>query len=256
MSSDNTVVLPCLLLAVHEKQSLAEHLSELRKRLIICFIAAGVCSCLCYALIEPIFALLSKPLEAVLPPETSLIFTSYPEAFFTYLKLALTCGVFVASPVILYQIWAFVTPGLYKHERRWTVPFVISSSFLFVGGGLFGYIVVFPAAFSFFAGYAGESLRLLPSVSEYFTLTIRLLLGFGLAFELPVFMVFLGLVGLLDASMLRRHRKYAILIAFLIAAILTPTPDVLNQILMAGPLMVLYEISIFFVWLVGAKKKM
>lgn len=257
MNFDKANRLPayCLLLAVREESSLTEHLAELRRRLIICFIAVFAGFGLCYALIGPIFAMLSRPLEEVLPPGTSLIFTSYPEAFFTYLKLALTCGIFIGSPVILYQIWAFVAPGLYEHEKRWTLPFVICSSFMFIGGGFFGYMVVFPAAFKFLAGYSGEGLRLLPSVSEYFTLTIRLLLGFGLAFELPVFMVFLGLIGLLDAHTLRKHRKYAILIAFLAAAILTPTPDVLNQILMAGPLLVLYELSIFLVWLVRAKRR-
>jgi len=257
MNFDKATALPacCLLLAVQEKTGLTEHLAELRRRLIICFISVCVGFGICYAVIEPIFAMLSKPLEAVLPPGTSLIFTSYPEAFFTYLKLALTCGIFVGSPVVIYQIWAFLAPGLYEHEKRWTLPFVVCSSFLFIGGAIFGYMVVFPTAFKFLAGYSGESLRLLPSVSEYFTLTIRLLLGFGLAFELPVFIVFLGLIGLLDAKTLRKYRKYAILIVFLAAAILTPTPDVLSQILLAGPLLILYEFSILLVWLVGAKRK-
>lgn len=257
MNFNRETILPafCLLLAVQEKTSLAEHLIELRRRLIICFVAVFMGFGICYVFIEPIFAMLSKPLEAVLPPGTSLIFTSYPEAFFTYVKLAFTCGVFVGSPVILYQIWAFVAPGLYEHEKRWTLPFVVCSSFLFVGGAIFGYMVVFPTAFKFFAGYSGESLRLLPNVSEYFTLTIRLLLGFGVAFELPVFIVFLGLIGLLDAHILRKYRKYAILMVFVVAAILTPTPDVINQILMAGPLLFLYEFSILLVWLIGAKRR-
>nr|HDM99787.1 twin-arginine translocase subunit TatC [Deltaproteobacteria bacterium] len=257
MNFNKETILPayCLLFAVQEKTGLAEHLIELRRRLIICFVAVCIGFGICYVFIEPIFAMLSKPLEAVLPSGTSLIFTSYPEAFFTYLKLALTCGIFVGSPVILYQIWAFVAPGLYEHEKRWTLPFVVCSSFLFVGGAIFGYIVVFPTAFKFLAGYSGESLRLLPNVSEYFTLTIRLLLGFGVAFELPVFIVFLGLIGLLDAHILRKYRKYAILIVFLVAAILTPTPDVINQVLMAGPLLLLYEFSIFLVWLLRAKRR-
>ncbi len=234
--------------------SLTEHLAELRTRLIRSIAAVAVGFCISYAFIEPIFAMLSRPLAKVLPPGTSLIFTSYPEAFFTYLKLALVCGIFIASPFILYEIWAFVAPGLYEHEKKWALPFVAFSSIFFVGGALFGYIVVFPAAFNFLAGYAGRDLKLLPSVSEYFSLTIKLLLGFGAAFELPIFMVFMALIGLIDARMLRKNRKYALLIIFILAAVLTPTPDVVNQCLLAAPLLVLYEISIFLVALIGKRR--
>ncbi len=234
--------------------SLTEHLAELRTRLIRSIAAVAVGFCISYAFIEPIFAMLSRPLEKVLPPGTSLIFTSYPEAFFTYLKLALVCGIFIASPFILYEIWAFIAPGLYEHEKKWALPFVVFSSIFFVGGALFGYIVVFPAAFNFLAGYAGRDLKLLPSVSEYFSLTIKLLLGFGAAFELPIFMVFMALIGLIDARMLRKNRKYALLIIFILAAVLTPTPDVVNQCLLAAPLLILYEISIFLVALIGKRR--
>ena len=239
----------------HKELSLTEHLAELRTRLIRSIAAVAVGFCISYAFIEPIFAMLSRPLEKVLPPGTSLIFTSYPEAFFTYLKLALVCGIFIASPFILYEIWAFVAPGLYEHEKKWALPFVVFSSIFFVGGALFGYIVVFPAAFNFLAGYAGKDLKLLPSVSEYFSLTIKLLLGFGAAFELPIFMVFMALIGLIDARMLRKNRKYALLIIFILAAVLTPTPDVVNQCLLAAPLLILYEISIFLVALIGKRRE-
>ncbi len=235
--------------------ALTEHLRELRDRLIKSLIAVGVGFALCYAVIEPIFSFLAKPLDDILPPGTTLIFTSYPEAFFTYIKLALVCGIFVTSPVILYQMWAFIAPGLYEHEKKWAMPFVISSTVFFVGGAMFGYFVVFPAAFNFLAGYANSNLALFPSMAEYFTLTIRLLLGFGIAFELPILMVFLGLVGIIDASMLRKNRKYAILIIFTAAAIITPTPDILNQVLLAGPLLLLYELSILLVWLIARKRR-
>ncbi len=230
--------------------SLVEHLAELRQRLIISAAGIAAGAVLAYAFIDPIFTLFSQPLMDVLPPDTTLIFTSYPEAFFTYLKLALTVGLFLASPLVLYELWAFIAPGLYPHEKRLALPFVFASTTCFVGGGIFGYFVVFPAAFNFLAHFTGDAFVLLPSVSEYFTLTIRLLLGFGLAFELPVLMVFLALLGIIDAAMLRNNRKYAILIIFIIAAIFTPTPDVLNQVLLAGPLLLLYEVSIFFVWFV------
>lgn len=234
--------------------NLTEHLAELRQRIVVSLVAIAICSALSYIFIEPIFAVLARPLEAVLPPGTTLIFTSYPEAFFIYLKLAITCGVFLASPVILYEIWAFVAPGLYEHERHLALPFVFLSTTFFVGGGLFGYFVAFPSAFKFLASYGNNYLRLLPNVSEYFSLTIHLLLGFGIAFELPVFMALLGVVGIIDAKMLQKNRKYAILINFILAAILTPTPDIVNQLILAIPLMLLYEISIVFVWLIGKRR--
>ncbi|MDA8163187.1 MAG: twin-arginine translocase subunit TatC [Desulfobacteraceae bacterium] len=234
--------------------SLTGHLAELRNRIIVALIAIAAGSALSYAFIEPIFAILARPLEAVLPPGTTLIFTSYPEAFFVYLKLAIVCGVFISSPVILYEIWAFVAPGLYDHERQLVLPFVLLSSIFFVGGGLFGYFVAFPAAFKFFASFGNKYLRLLPNVSEYFSLTIHLLLGFGAAFELPVFMALLGVVGIIDAKMLRKNRRYAILVNFILAAVLTPTPDIMNQLILAVPLMLLYEISIVLVWLIGKRR--
>ncbi len=224
---------------------LTEHLRELRQRLIRSLVVVVCLSVLAYGFIEPIFKALSIPLLEVLPPGRSLIFTSYPEAFFTYIKLAITTGVFLGAPWILYEIWGFVAPGLYAHERRLMAPFIIFGSIFFIGGGLFGYFIVFPAAFRFLAGYESDILSLYPSISEYFTLTIRLLLGFGLAFELPLILVFLGLLGIIDSKVLRKHRKYALLGAFIIAAIFTPTPDVLNQTLLAVPLLFLYEVSIW-----------
>ncbi len=224
---------------------LTEHLRELRQRLIRSLIVVVCLSVLAYGFIEPIFKALSIPLLEVLPPGRTLIFTSYPEAFFTYIKLAITTGVFLGAPWILYEIWGFVAPGLYAHERRLMAPFIIFGSIFFIGGGLFGYFVVFPAAFRFLAGYESDILSLYPSISEYFTLTIRLLLGFGLAFELPLILVFLGLLGIIDSKVLRKNRKYALLGAFIIAAIFTPTPDVLNQTLLAVPLLFLYEVSIW-----------
>jgi sec-independent protein translocase protein TatC len=233
--------------------SLREHFAELRTRLVRSLLYVTLGFIVCYAFIEPIFDVLARPLVKVLPEGATLIFKSYPEAFFTYLKLALVSGLFLASPMVLYQIWAFIAPGLYEHEKRLALPFVVVSTLFFVGGGIFGYMVVFPAAFSFLAGYAGATLELMPDVGEYFSLAVKLLLGFGIAFELPVFMVFLGLLGLIDADTLARNRKYAVVIIFILAAIITPTPDIVNQMLMAGPLLLLYEISVFALRIVPAK---
>lgn len=159
----------------------------------------------------------------------------------------------MACPVIFWQIWRFVAPGLFSHEKRVVVPFSVLSSLCFIGGAAFGYFVVFPPAFRFLVGYNNEFLASLPAVSEYFSLAIRLLLAFGVIFEMPIFMVFLAKVGLVDVAFLQRNRKYAILINFIIAAILTPTPDVVNQMMMAVPLIVLYEISVLAVWVFGKK---
>jgi len=168
--------------------------------------------------------------------------------------LALVTGVLLASPVIFWQIWKFVAPGLYRHEKRLLLPFSFLSSICFLGGAAFGYFVVFPPAFRFLLGYSADFLSPMPAVNEYFSLSLRLLIAFGVIFELPILMVFLAKMGIVDVPFLNKNRKYAILINFIIAAILTPTPDIVNQMLMGIPLLVLYEISVIAVWLFGRKK--
>lgn len=236
-----------------EAQALTEHLRELRSCLIVAFIAIAIGFGLSYTVIRPIGSWFFAPLTAVLPEQTSLIFTSYQEGFFFYLKLALVCGILLASPVVFSQIWRFVAPGLFKHEKRIIIPFSILSTFCFVGGAAFGYFVVFPPAFSFLVGYNNEFLTSMPGVSEYFSLATRLLLAFGFIFEMPIMMLFLAKAGIVTVEFLNKNRKYAILIDFIVAAILTPTPDIVNQLMMAVPLMVLYEISVVVVWLFGRK---
>ncbi|MEE4241455.1 MAG: twin-arginine translocase subunit TatC, partial [Desulfopila sp.] len=145
-------------------------------------------------------------------------------------------------------------PGLFKHEKKVLVPFSVLSTLCFLSGAAFGYFVVFPPAFKFLVGYNNEYLASLPAVSEYFSLSLRLLIAFGVIFEIPILMVFLAKTGVVDVAFLNRNRKYAILINFIIAAILTPTPDIVNQLMMAGPLIVLYEISVVAVWVFGKKQ--
>ena len=159
----------------------------------------------------------------------------------------------VASPIILYQFWMFVAPGLYKNERRMMMPIVLLSSFFFIGGALFGYFVVFPWGFKFFMGFATETIRPLPSMKEYFGFSAKLLLAFGLVFELPLVLTFMAKLGIVSVDFLKKNRKYALLLFFAGAAILTP-PDVITQILMALPLMVLYEVSIIGAKIFGKKK--
>ena len=163
-------------------------------------------------------------------------------------------GILLASPVIFWQLWSFVAPGLYRHEKRVLLPFTLFSTFYFLGGAAFAYFVVFPPAFRFLAGYATEHLRILPSVKEYFSLSLRLLVAFGCVFELPVLMVFLAKVGVVDVARLTAFRRYAVLLAFVVAAVVTPTPDVVNQLLMAGPIVLLYEVSILAVRFLGRSK--
>ncbi len=233
---------------------ITKHLAELRQRIIVCLVALSVASAVCYAFIDPLFGVLFRLIEPWLTADSSLVFTSYPEAFFAYFKLALVIGIFVASPVLFYELWAFVAPGLYGHERRFVLLYVVPSFVFFIAGGVFGYLVALPAAFKFLAGYSSPDLKLLPKVSQYLDLSISLLLAFGFSFELPVFMGLMGLAGIVHVEMLKNFRRYFIFVAFVAAAILTPTPDVVNQCILAIPLLGLYELGIVFVWVMQKKK--
>ena len=236
--------------------SILEHLEELRSRLIKILISAGIGFGIGYYFSETIFGWLIKPLTDVLPKGTSLIFTSITEAFFTYLKVGLLAGVFIASPFILYQIWAFISPGLYKKERRGLIPVTVVSVILFVAGAAFGYFVVFPFGFKFLiANYTTEVIKPMPTMREYFSLVTWMLLAFGAIFELPVVIFLLARFGIVGHKGLRKFRRYAFLGAFILGAILTPTPDVFNQAMMAGPLIILYEISIWVAYFFGKKKE-
>ncbi len=236
------------------KQPFMSHLEELRKRLVICAIAVGIGFVIAYVFAEQLFQILILPLKQNMEQGQQLIFTSLPEMFFAYLKTALVTAILAAAPLIFYQLYMFVAPGLYSNERNLVVPFVITSTLLFVGGSLFGYFIVFPFGFRFFLGFATDSIRALPSVKEYFSFAVKLLFAFGLVFELPVVAFFLGKLGIITPELMRRKRKYAILLVFVLAAILTP-PDVVTQCMMAGPLIVLYEISILVVRMARRGKK-
>ncbi len=226
-----------------EKAPFTAHLEELRSRLIVCFVAVGVGFAVSYFFKEQLFELLMKPLTDVMGTDDKLIFTNLPEAFFVYLKTAFLAGIIAATPVILYEFWKFVAPGLYANERTLLLPIVFLCSFFFIGGALFGYFIVFPYGFEFFLGFATEYIRPLPSMKEYFSFASKLLIAFGIVFELPLIITLLSRLGFVSVAFLKKNRKYALLLFFVGSAILTP-PDVITQIMMAVPLMLLYEISI------------
>ena len=239
---------------VHE-MTFTEHLNELRIRLVRCIIGAFVGFLICYGFAEQLFELLMKPLmDLLLPTGGALIYTGLPEAFFTHMKVAAIAGLFVASPYIFYQLWMFIAPGLYEGERKYMIPIAFFSALCFVLGALFGYFIVFPYGFQFFLGYATDFIKPMPSVKEYFSFSTSMLFAFGFIFELPLFMFFLSVMGIVTHKTLRKYRKFAILGNFVVAAILTP-PDVVSQCLMAAPLCVLYEIGIWVAYIFGKKPK-
>ena len=231
---------------------LTSHLQELRKRLIFSFIAIGIGFIFCYAFSDSLFDILAKPLFDLMPKGSSLIFISVAEAFFTYMKVGFIGGIILASPVVLYQVWAFVAPGLYRHEKRYVYPFVLLGSFFFALGIFFGYYVALPIGFKFLLGYATDLIKPMPNMKEYLSFSIKFLLVFGLVFEFPVVLLLLARIGVIDAKMLARQRKYAILLIFVFAAMVTP-PDVISQVIMALPLIGLYELSILLSRVFGKK---
>jgi len=238
----------------NEKQPFLAHLEELRNRLIVCAIAIGIGFVISYIFSKQLFSFLILPLTEVLPADSHLIFTNLPEMFIAYIKVALIAGIILAMPLIFYELWMFLAPALYRREKGYLIPFVLFSSILFLVGSLFGYFVVFPYGFKFFIGFATEDIQALPSVKQYFSFTIRLLLAFGLVFELPVVVFFMTKIGLITPDSMKRFRKFAILSSFILSAILTP-PDVATQIMMALPIIILYEVSIIISKGIYRKKK-
>jgi sec-independent protein translocase protein TatC len=235
-----------------EKQPFTAHLDELRKRLIICFVAIGVGFVACYFFKVELFYILVAPLQKVMKSGETLIYTHLPEAFFTFLKTAFIGGLMLASPVIIYEFWMFIAPGLYDREKRLLLPILFLSVVFFIGGSLFAYFIVFPYGFQFFLSFATDTIRPLPSMKEYLGFSSKLLLAFGLIFELPLVITFLAKLGIVSVDFLKKQRKYAILVIFIVAAILTP-PDVVTQFMMALPMMALYEISILGARIFGKK---
>jgi sec-independent protein translocase protein TatC len=230
----------------NEQLPITAHLEELRKRLIIIagtWLMAFAC---CYGFSGKLFQLLSEPAQAALPKGSSLVFINATEPFFTYLKVSALAGLLFSLPVILWQIWRFIAPGLYAHEKKFALSFVTTSCLCFATGTYLGFVFIFPVIFSFlvkFGTTTGEISAML-SMGSYLTLSTRLLLAFGLVFELPIVVFFLSRIGVVDYRWLSKNRKFALLLAFVIGAILTP-PDIFSQTSIALPFILLYEVSIW-----------
>ena len=231
------------------------HLEELRSRLIKIIAATLVGFVISYSFSEEIFHLLMRPIVVLFPDKGgSLHFTGLVEPFMTYLKIGLLAGFFLAVPYIFYQVWAFVAPGLYKREKSKIIPFVVLGSFFFIGGALFGYFFVFPVGFKYFLSFANEDIRPMLTITDYLSLTSKMLIGFGIVFETPLVIVFLSFTGIVSAQRFLSGWRYAVIICAIVAAVLTP-PDVISMMMMGIPLLVLYFGSVFFALLFAKKKK-
>jgi len=238
---------------LHGQMSFLDHLEELRKRIIHSLIAVGVAVCVCWYFADPLFVIISKP---ILDNGVQLNMTKPTEGFNLELKLALLAAVFLAAPFILAQVWLFIAPGLYKHERRYALPFIIFSTLLFVAGGLFGYFIAFPFALQFLIEW-GRNMKLttIISATEYFDLFIMIELGLGVIFEIPALIFVLARMGLVSGGFLLRNTRYAILIAFIVAAVITPTTDIPNMMMMAVPMILLYMLGVGVAYVFGKKRR-
>ena len=233
---------------VDDKMPFMEHLGELRVRIMRSLIALLVGLAIAFPFSQRVVDWLARPIQK---SGNTLVFLAVTEAFWVQMKVALFLGLFIAAPAILWQVWRFVEPGLHRHEKKYAIPFVVLGSLLFVGGGAFSLLVVTPNAVAFLLSYSRPGLQPMISIGNYIDFLLKFTLAFGAVFEVPLAMTLVSRMGLVSPKAFAQNRKYAILGAFIAAAILTPTPDVVNQSLMAGPIIVLYEIGILAARLFG-----
>jgi len=248
-SEDITPPAPIEATPEQARMSLIEHLQELRTRLIRAFIAVAVGFILAYAIADPLFHMLTWPIREVSGGKVLLIGTGVGEAFYTKIKVALIAGLFIASPVVFYEIWKFIAPGLYETERKLAKPFVFFATIFFVLGGYFCWAVVFKVGYAFFLSeYASIGVTPTIRISEYLAFSAKLLLAFALTFEMPIFAFFFTKLGMIDYKMMFGYWRYAVLGIFIVSAALTP-PDMVSQFLLAIPLLLLYAISVGVAWM-------
>jgi sec-independent protein translocase protein TatC len=229
-----------------------DHLEELRKRLVYSIIAIAVGFFACWGYAERIYGVMQRPIMEALQHNglsAKLVYINPTEPFNLYLKVGMMAGLFVASPFVLYQIWCFISPGLYRNEKKYVMPFMASTIALFVAGGYFGYKIVLPQALVFLIGY-GKDFQPMITLSEYSSLFLTIIVGLGVIFEMPILVFFLSLMGIVTSSWMWKNIRYAILAIFVIAAIVSPTPDILNMCIFAAPMVGLYVLSTGIAWLV------
>jgi sec-independent protein translocase protein TatC len=237
------------------KMTFLEHLDELRKRLVVSVASIGVGCLIAFAFVDRIYSFVMDPLYKLLPKHSSLIFTEPTEAFILYVWMAFLAGIFLAMPVILWQVWLFIAPGLYAKEKKLAIPFIVLASVGFVGGAAFTHYLLFPWMWTFFASFATDKLTFLPRIEPVFDLYVKMILGMGLVFQMPALVYVLARMGMVTARFLIRSFKYAILIIFILAAVITPSGDMLTQTLFAMPMIGLYIISIAIAWLFGKPRR-
>jgi sec-independent protein translocase protein TatC len=234
--------------------SFLEHLDELRVRLVHAVVALCVATAVAWIWHEEIFHFLTQPLRKAFP-DVKFIFTGPSEAIILYMKMAFFVGIFLAAPYILYEAWAFISPGLYAHEKRYVVPFVAMGSLFFLGGAGFGHYFLFPATFAFLGSFGGADMQFLPKIDEYFSFYSWFLLGLGLVFQTPVIIFILSRIGIVTPSFLLRQWKWAVVGSFVIAAFVTPSPDMVNQTALALPMIGLYLLGVLAAWLFGRPRR-
>jgi sec-independent protein translocase protein TatC len=237
------------------KMSFLEHLDELRKRIIRSCLAAGVGMVIAFVFINRIVTFVLAPMRRALPAGTTLIYTKPTEAFSLYINIALIAGTLLAAPFIMFQVWRFIAPGLYANEKKLAIPFVVLTTAGAVGGAAFSHYIAFPYLIAFFGTFSSADLLFMPRMSDSFDLYAKMLIGMSVVFQIPTVVFFLAKMGLVTARFLWRNIKYAILIIFIVAAVLTPSSDPYNQMIFAAPMIGLYLISIGIAWIVGAKRE-
>jgi sec-independent protein translocase protein TatC len=234
-----------------------DHLEELRRRLVYCIVAEAIGFFASWGFRERIYGIMQKPIMDALRAHNmseKLVYLNPVDPFNLYLKIAALAGLFLTSPFILYQVWMFISPGLYRNEKRYVMPFMASTIALFCIGGYFGYRVVYPRALEFLIGF-GSQFQPMITISEYTSLFLSLVLGMGLIFEMPILIFFLALMGIITAGFMWKNFRYAILVIFIVAAIVTPTPDILSMCIFAAPMVALYAISIGIAYVVHPKQR-
>jgi sec-independent protein translocase protein TatC len=237
-----------------DSMTFLEHLDDLRKRIIYSLVALFIVVIPAFVFSKDIFRILAQPVTKYLPRGIKMAYTTLPSPFMVYIKVSFLGAVFFTSPFIFYQIWKFVAPGLYQKEKKYVIPFVFMTTFFFILGAFFGYFVIFPFACRFFLD-VGSEFQPVITIDKYLSLGLHLLLGIALIFELPTLVFFLARMGLITAGWMARNFKYAVLAVFIIAAVITPTPDWFNQTILALPMLALYALSILIALFAGKKRK-